>query len=190
MVRILQGDWDKLQLLMRRVGELAGAAMQRELARRLADESLYQVRIGFEKSRNPYGKPWKPLAWPRRSDGSTSNPLRDTGRMMNSFTTSADSTGFRIGTGVVYAPVHQYGSRTWIPEHESPVAWNSRGRFMRHRDAKKRSGVNAALVRYSGHYVTIPQRQMVPEGDLGPIWRKALEGEAEAYVREKMGEAE
>ncbi len=49
--------------------------------------------------------PWKPV---KNRDG---QPLRDTGRLMNSITRKATGSEVRVGTNVVYAAVHHFGAK-------------------------------------------------------------------------------
>jgi phage gpG-like protein len=72
--------------------------------RALAAEALTQVSLGFRESRDPYGEPWAPPIFRK------GKPLRDTGRLLNSFTTEVISDGFRIGTKTLYARVHHCGA--------------------------------------------------------------------------------
>lgn len=117
-----------------------------ELAQRLmknaAAEAITQTQMGFRESRAPDGTAWAPLAW---RDGM---PLRDTGRLGNSFAAYPTATGFRIGTNVTYAPPHQTGGKVRKVRGNRP----SRGRV--------------------GH---LPARPMLPTGGtLGPIWAPAI----------------
>jgi phage gpG-like protein len=69
-----------------------------------AAEALKLVQLGFRKGVDPYGKPWAPL---KRRNG---KPLRDTGRLANSFTARPTAEGFVVGTNTDYAPHHQWGA--------------------------------------------------------------------------------
>jgi len=71
-----------------------------EIGQALAEE----VRLGFNDASDPYGQAW---AHPVFRSG---QPLRDTGRLMNSITHAADSTGIEVGTNVCYAATHQFGA--------------------------------------------------------------------------------
>src|SRR5258706_15663329 len=103
-------DTRALERLIRKVRASAssGGLYDRTKAA-LAAEALTQVQLGFEAGRDPYGEPWQTL---RVRDG---RPLRDTGRLMHSFTTELIAEGFRIGTKTLYARVHQYG-KTIVPK--------------------------------------------------------------------------
>lgn len=63
-----------------------------------------EVRLGFVEGSDPYGSSWAHPLW---RDG---EPLRDTGRLMNSITHNADDSGLEVGTNVMYAATHQFGA--------------------------------------------------------------------------------
>lgn len=92
----------------------------------VAAEAISLVALGFETGTAPDGSPWAPL---KSRDG---QPLRDTGRLMNSVATERavkkTKTGFRIGTNVSYAGFHQEGTRTaparpFLPGESLSPAW-------------------------------------------------------------------
>lgn len=62
------------------------------------------VRQCFVTGASPYDAKWLPLKF-RKGD-----PLRDTGRLMNSITHRVDGDTVVIGTNVVYARLQNYGS--------------------------------------------------------------------------------
>lgn len=62
------------------------------------------VRLNFNDGTDPYGNAW---AHPVFRDG---QPLRDTGRLMNSITHQADASGVSVGTNVIYGATHQAGA--------------------------------------------------------------------------------
>jgi phage gpG-like protein len=129
---------------------LGSDAGKRRITRNLAEESITQVKLGFRQLRNPYGVPWPPL---KSRDGQA---LRQTGRMQNSFTVAVTGDSqFVVGTNAQYAATHQYGA-TIVPKRAKRLVFAVRGRLV---FARK---------------VIIPQRQMMPENDLGPIWSRAF----------------
>jgi phage virion morphogenesis protein len=72
-----------------------------------------QVQLGFRAGKDPEGRPWAPLSpvtIARRSHGGT-KPLRDTGRLQNSFSTQINRDSVEYGTNVEYASTHQGGAR-------------------------------------------------------------------------------
>ena len=76
------------------------------------------VRNNFAQGGRPK---WLPL---KSRDG---QPLRDTGRLMNSLTREATQTEARVGTNVVYAAIHNFGGKAGrgrkvtIPQREFMV---------------------------------------------------------------------
>ena len=109
------GDMNKLFELVQQMRSVGGDAFIEKVNRTLAESAIREVRAGFRGSRDPYGKSWKGLATARGRNakkGDTGKPLVDTGRLRASFTYSdVSSRGFRIGSNVEYAPVHQHGSK-------------------------------------------------------------------------------
>lgn len=59
------------------------------------------IRTNFAEGGRPI--PWKPVK------GRAGEPLRDTGRLMNSITRKVTDNEVRVGTNVVYAAVHHFG---------------------------------------------------------------------------------
>lgn len=84
--------------LARQINEVCAAAALRELQR--------QFRAGVD----PYGKAW---ALPAGRPGGV--PMRDTGRLANSFVYEITEVGFAITTEVVYAQWLQAGTHAMEP---------------------------------------------------------------------------
>lgn len=61
----------------------------------------------FEEGRSPEGPPWPPSARVREFGGRT---LIDTATLRNSINVQTSTTEVRVGTPVIYGPVHQFGS--------------------------------------------------------------------------------
>jgi phage virion morphogenesis protein len=68
---------------------------------------LEDVEANFE-SEGFYGKAWKPSIRARKRGGKT---LQDTGMLAGSITYEATADSVRLGTPVLYAPIHQFGGR-------------------------------------------------------------------------------
>lgn len=117
------------------------------------------LKAGFRAGTAPDGARWAPLRHRR------GQPLRDTGRLANSFVQEVSSDEAVVGTNVCYAIVHQFGAtvEAGTAPHKtlcgqmtkgSPfLAWQDDGGTW-HR-AKK---------------VTIPKRPFMPEGGLPERW--------------------
>lgn len=179
----ISGDFAELLKLQGDLDTLGGQRFRQNLNQQLVAASLKLLADEFASGTDPYGRGWKPTT---SRDGQT---LRDTGRLLNSFGSdgSTTSTRFGIGTALKYAGVHQYGATI--------VAKTARGllfklpfatRVFSARGAKlKRAQVLSNWV--TVQKVTIPQRQMMPEGDLGPTWTKEFTDEADAALLAVMG---
>jgi phage virion morphogenesis protein len=115
MARSFHGDLAKLDGLIATFRRAADPGMLEKMNRTIAENLVTQVRMGFRLSRDPYGTAWKPLKGARtrnKRGGDRGKPLVDTGRLRGSLSYSDVSPrGFRLGSNVAYAPVHQYGSR-------------------------------------------------------------------------------
>lgn len=112
------------QAIGRHLLYLASDAFKGKLTRALMQEAIEQIDAGFASSRDPYGQRWQPLKVRR------GQPLRDTGRLQRSFSGSSDPNGFKVGTDVVYANVHQFGyrpkripARPMLPDGTLGVIW-------------------------------------------------------------------
>lgn len=151
---------------------------------------LTRVQMSFRGAQSPWGEPWAPLRWraPRTTNSGTGlsrtgraqaranaagragQPLRDTGRLLRSFTAAPDREGVTVGTnartasGVPYAAVHQFGA-TIVPR---------RGKFLVF------PGPDGGLV--FAKRVTIPARPFLPQRTPGgpvilpPAWAAAVTG--------------
>ncbi|WP_394845182.1 phage virion morphogenesis protein [Pendulispora brunnea] len=175
----LSGSFADLAKLGGRFRRIASGELLEEASRRLAAEAMTQLQLGFRKSRDPYGQAWKPLA---RRHG---KPLLDTGRLRNSFTSVVTPTGFRIGTNVRYASYHQHGTKGRTKGSTRFQAVSKRGRFIAHgsKAASRGRSVRVRALNFRAGGGRIPQRMMLPEGKLGPIWARAFQRAARATVR-------
>jgi phage virion morphogenesis protein len=120
-----------------------------------------RVQMGFHTGTDPYGQAWKPL---RSRQG---QPLRNTGRLMNSVTYQVEGNSVVIGTNVKYAPTHQFAA-TIVPK-EKPAL-----RFM----------VNGHWV--SVKKVTIPARPMFPLNGLPPLWQEDVLAELGDFLNKQI----
>lgn len=107
---------------------------------------LTEVQLGFRSGRDPYGQPWRP---PLRGG----QPLRDTGRLRDSFTYHVGSGELELGTNVRYARPHQQGA-TIRARHQPYLVFRVGERW-----ARKRA-------------VELPRRRMLPDEGLPEHWRE------------------
>jgi phage virion morphogenesis protein len=157
----VRGDFKGLRNLQVQLGEVARGHTQRELAQVLAAEARELVDEGFATSTAPDGSSWDPL---KQRAG---QPLRDTGRLQRSYTSSVTNRGFSIGTNTRYAVTHQEG-RTIVPVRAKMLRWSVGGKTF---TAKK---------------VEIPARPMVPDGELGPKWTRAFKDAAREVINDRF----
>ena len=198
----LTGDFGALDRLRSRLSGLAGA--RRSLLQALAEEAETLVDQGFHRGIDPNDRPWAPLKY---REG---QPLRDTGRLMNSYVSRVTEDGVAIGTNVEYAPPHQFGAHIKPHQrtggHYQPV--NRRGRFIKKRTAmpsstepdgvkpwEKRKRVRTSgpstRIRYvrGGNYangITIPARPMLPSGEPGERWKRGFRRVIASWMREQL----
>ena len=71
------------------------------------------------------GNPWK-ISWRARMQGGET--LRDTGRLMNSYTHNVLSSGVDVGTDVAYAPHLHYGA-TILPKNGQYITFAVGGQY-------------------------------------------------------------
>ncbi len=178
----ISGDFARLDSLVRRMNEITTPQFRTEFGTVLAATGVSELGKEFRKGVDPYGAPWAPLK--TRKGG---KPLRDTGRLANSFSGRGTTSGFEIGTAVQYAGPHQDGA-TIEPHHRAgqTMAVDKRGRFISKANASKNKGpvaVRFAQARTQQGY-SIPRRQMIPdETNLGN-WGTAFNKDADRHMRE------
>jgi phage gpG-like protein len=98
-------DLSGIAELRRRFENIDRTEFRTELSQVLSATALAEVSNGFRLSRDPYGRPWRPLAWRK------GQPLLKTGRMRASTNSGRiGPDGFSIRIGANYAIYHQDGS--------------------------------------------------------------------------------
>jgi phage gpG-like protein len=165
----MSGDFAKLQRLIRGMEKLAAGRFIAGATRALGEEALNQVQESFAAGRSPYGRKWK---GPSSRPGG--QPLRDTGRLMNSFSLRFSPTNFTLSSNVIYAAIHNYGGTI------RPV----RAKALFFRVGK---GPQAPFVRTQE--VSIPQRQFLPSSSqhLGRRWSRAFRDVLADQRRKALG---
>ena len=102
----IRGNLNGLKELSDKIRQLTTAGFKADLSKALSARAWKETLEGFRQSRDPYGTPWRPLAWRKGT------PLIDKGQMRQSISAEATINGFRLRIGTVYAVIHQYGART------------------------------------------------------------------------------
>jgi phage gpG-like protein len=184
----IKGDFEGLRDLKRRIAGVEKPRFRRQLVKGLAEEARTQVHFGFQRAEDPEGAAWKPLR------SRVGQPLRDTGRLLNSIATRAYPNGFTVSTQVKYAATHQYGATITAknPTLRSGRAGADDQDMVSTGRPMLRFRVGGARPRRNGKWVSadsvkIPRRRFIPEGSIGLRWVSALEGEAERIMIVQMG---
>jgi phage gpG-like protein len=150
------GDHAELAKLRRQLARL-GTEGAKRITTQCAAEAQLLVGEGFQRGVSPSGQ-----AWPAVTRGG--QPLRDTGRLASSVVAKPTGRGFTVGTGVVYAPVHQFGATV---------------------TAKRARSLGTPAKGFFGKRVTIPARPFLPDENapLPPPWQARIdEAAAEAIA--------
>lgn len=100
----LQGDTAALLRKMRRYSELDRKGLNIALAEGVRESTLER----FKQGRGPDGKRWKTSIRAAETGGKT---LIDSSQLRNSIKTTADASGFAVGTNVKHAATHQFGDK-------------------------------------------------------------------------------
>lgn len=89
------------------------------------------------------GNPWK-ISWRAKLQGGET--LRDTGRLMNSYTHNVLSSGVEVGTDVAYAPHLHYGA-TILPKNGQYITFAVGGQYRKVKQSilppRTQLGINA-----------------------------------------------
>lgn len=98
----LDGDVRKL---MRRLGRMENIDFK-STSLALAESLRTSTRERFKEEKSPENKPWERSIRASREGGKT---LTDSAGLKNSIKSTADGSGFAIGTNKIYARTHQFG---------------------------------------------------------------------------------
>lgn len=168
------GDFKGLEDLRRKMAAIADGHLRRNVNKVCAEAAVKLLDDEFRSSTDPYGNPWAPLS------SRSGKPLMDTGtHLRNGLAAQATDSGFTVSTAFKGAAVHQYGA-VIVPKNAKALAFKVRGAPMKSSRRGKASMVFAKKI-------TIPRRQYMPEGELGPKWEKGLGAAADDAMRDLMG---
>jgi phage gpG-like protein len=157
------GDFKKLDQLIRNLRKLGSSEWRRGLARNMGQAGLAQIEESFAGQKDPWDRPWKPSVRAEQAGGQI---LTKSARLRRSFTQTAQTNGFRVGTNVKYAAIHQYGG-----------VIRARAKALRFRIGKQHVTVKA---------VRMPARPFIPEPELSPRWEAAFAEALEAYLEQTL----
>ncbi|MCO8059137.1 phage virion morphogenesis protein [Acinetobacter towneri] len=104
---------------------------------------VFSVQDRFFTGRDVDGNPWK-MSWRAKLQGGQT--LRDTGRLMNSYTHNVLVNGVEVGTNVEYAPYLHYGA-TIQPKNGQYITFAVAGQYRKVKQSvlppRTQLGINA-----------------------------------------------
>ena len=120
---IIQADSSPIEAVLKQLGNFESLKNQLfdEIGAGLVDSVQHRFLTGTDVD----GNPWK-ISWRARMQGGET--LRDTGRLMNSYTHNVLSNGVEVGTDVAYAPHLHYGA-TILPKNGQYITFAVGGQY-------------------------------------------------------------
>ncbi|BFH15182.1 virion morphogenesis protein [Paenibacillus dendritiformis] len=100
----IEGD---VRRLMKRLHQMENIDI-RGVSLALSESMRTSTLDRFRSEKDPDGKSWETSIRASTENGST---LTDSARLKNSIKSSADGSGFAVGTNLVYARTHQFGEK-------------------------------------------------------------------------------
>ncbi len=119
----IQADSSPIEAVLKQLGNFESLKNQLfdEIGAGLVDSVQHRFLTGTDVD----GNPWK-VSWRARMQGGET--LRDTGRLMNSYTHNVLSSGVEVGTDVAYAPHLHYGA-TILPKNGQYITFAVGGQY-------------------------------------------------------------
>ena len=119
----IQADSSPIEAVLNQLGDFDSLKSQLfdEIGAGLVDSVQHRFLTGTDVD----GNPWK-ISWRARMQGGET--LRDTGRLMNSYTHNVLSSGVEVGTDVAYAPHLHYGA-TILPKNGQYITFAVGGQY-------------------------------------------------------------
>lgn len=119
----IQADSSPIEAILNQLGNFESLKNQLfdEIGAGLVDSVQHRFLTGTDVD----GNPWK-ISWRARMQGGET--LRDTGRLMNSYTHNVLSNGVEVGTDVAYAPHLHYGA-TILPKNGQYITFAVGGQY-------------------------------------------------------------
>ncbi|WP_313564420.1 phage virion morphogenesis protein [Acinetobacter sp.] len=119
----IQADSSPIEAVLSQLGDFDSLKSQLfdEIGAGLVNSTQHRFLTGTGVD----GNPWK-ISWRARMQGGET--LRDTGRLMNSYTHNVLSSGVEVGTDVAYAPHLHYGA-TILPKNGQYITFAVGGQY-------------------------------------------------------------
>jgi len=137
----IQADSSPIEAILNQLGNFESLKNQLfdEIGAGLVDSVQHRFLTGTDVD----GNPWK-ISWRARMQGGET--LRDTGRLMNSYTHNVLSSGVEVGTDVAYAPHLHYGA-TILPKNGQYITFAVGGQYRKVKQSvlppRTQLGINA-----------------------------------------------
>ncbi|QZM13421.1 hypothetical protein ABVS_2794 [Acinetobacter lwoffii] len=137
----IQADSSPIEAVLNQLGDFDSLKSQLfdEIGAGLVDSVQHRFLTGTDVD----GNPWK-ISWRARMQGGET--LRDTGRLMNSYTHNVLSSGVEVGTDVAYAPHLHYGA-TILPKNGQYITFAVGGQYRKVKQSilppRTQLGINA-----------------------------------------------
>ena len=120
---IIQADSSPIEAVLKQLGSFD--SLKAQLFDEIGAGLESSVHNRFLTGTDVDGNPWK-ISWRARMQGGET--LRDTGRLMNSYTHNVLSSGVEVGTDVAYAPHLHYGA-TILPKNGQYITFAVGGQY-------------------------------------------------------------
>ncbi|WP_372410526.1 phage virion morphogenesis protein [Acinetobacter radioresistens] len=137
----IQADSSPVEAVLKQLGNFDSLKAQLfdEIGAGLVDSVQHRFLTGTDVD----GNPWK-ISWRARMQGGET--LRDTGRLMNSYTHNVLSNGLEVGTDVAYAPHLHFGA-TILPKNGQYITFAVGGQYRKVKQSvlppRTQLGINA-----------------------------------------------
>ena len=137
----IQADSSPIEAVLKQLGNFESLKNQLfdEIGAGLVDSVQHRFLTGTDVD----GNPWK-ISWRARMQGGET--LRDTNRLMNSYTHNVLSSGVEVGTDVAYAPHLHYGA-TILPKNGQYITFAVGGQYRKVKQSvlppRTQLGINA-----------------------------------------------
>ena len=137
----IQADSSPIEAVLKQLGSFD--SLKAQLFDEIGAGLVNSVQNRFLTGIDVDGNPWK-ISWRARMQGGET--LRDTGRLMNSYTHNVLSSGVEVGTDVEYAPHLHYGA-TILPKNGQYITFAVGGQYRKAKQSilppRTQLGINA-----------------------------------------------
>lgn len=137
----IQADSSPIEAVLKQLGNFE--SLKNQLFDEIGAGLVNSVQNRFLTGTDVDGNPWK-TSWRARMQGGET--LRDTGRLMNSYTHNVLSNGVEVGTDVAYAPHLHYGA-TILPKNCQYITFAVGGQYRKVKQSvlppRTQLGINA-----------------------------------------------